>query len=62
MSQHTLVIIGYTGIKRAYLDVSVPEAKRRWLATEGTEWDRIAELIDTITFDDEFCVYDAWEL
>ena len=53
-----LIIIGFPGTKRAYLNVPIDEAVRRYTASEGqapeTGW------IDEFDFDDEFTVYDAW--
>jgi hypothetical protein len=57
MAKHTLHMIGWLGHMRAYLDIPLDEAKQRYFATEET--DEIGK-IKTITFDDEFGVYDCW--
>ena len=57
MKNH-LVVIGWMGAKKAYLNVSREEALRRYVETEGEiDGEHIAEF----DFDDQFCVYDAWE-
>jgi hypothetical protein len=58
---HTLIVIGYLGIKRAYLDIPMHEAIRRYGESES-----IADLEDSqlsikeFEFKDEFGVYDAY--
>ena len=60
---HTLIVVGFLGSKRAYLDVSMDEAQRRFIHTEGYTQDEIVahSMVSIIAFDDEFGVYDAWE-
>lgn len=53
---YTLVVIGYTGIKRAYLDIPIEEAKRRYEQEQGED----DAPIRIFSFTDEFGVYDAW--
>ena len=55
---HTLVVIGTLGAKRAYLDISVAEARKRFAASEGES--DIEETLKEFTFSDSFGVYDAW--
>jgi hypothetical protein len=57
--KHTLHVIGWIGVNRCYLDISIEEAKQRYMNAEGSsDMDDIS--VDTITFDDEFSAYDAW--
>ena len=60
--KHHLHIIGMVSMKRAYLDIDREEAIRRFCEAEGVG-DVDANEIDvqTIHFDDELMVYDAWE-
>jgi hypothetical protein len=56
--RHTLIVIGWLGSKRAYLDLSLEEAQARYRRDEGEE---PAHLPATIfEFGDEFACYDAW--
>ncbi len=66
---NTLIVIGYTGTKRAYLNVDEDTAIERYLESEGMIYsaeDRFEEerrahkQMKMFTFDDEFNVYDAW--
>ncbi len=56
--KHTLVLIGYTGGKQAYLDVPRDEAIRRH---QASGWSFEPSLLDEFEFTDEFSVYDAWK-
>lgn len=56
--RHTLIVIGWIGDKRAYLDVTREEAIRRF--TESEEVAPKDDEIGEFTFTDEFNVYDAW--
>ncbi len=56
--KHKLVILGWRGVRTAYLDISKEEAKRRYRAANPI--DECPE-IDTFEFEDQFGVYDAWE-
>lgn len=62
-----LIVIGYMSSKRAYLNINREEAIRRYKASDGVGDEFDAELllrpdlIEEIEFEDEFCVYDAWE-
>lgn len=60
---NTLVVIGYLGDKRAYLNVSMEEAARRYVAEHGDthEVKMCVQRAELITFGYEFCVYDAWK-
>lgn len=65
--KNTLVIIGCTGIRRAFLNLSVEEATRRFLDQENahvygddekkTQLDS-CDRVTTLEFDDEFPTYD----
>jgi hypothetical protein len=58
-SGHTLIVIGYRGVRRAYLDIPREEAIARFKKAEA--WNELEpRLIDEIHFLDEFGVYDAW--
>lgn len=56
--KHTLVVIGYMGQKRAYLDVSEEFARKMYERSEGAIDDYVE--VKTIAFDDEFGAYDIW--
>lgn len=63
---HRLVVIGWTGTKVAYLDVSRDEAIRRAVESgviRATDLPNIEahNLIREIEFNDAFGVYSAWE-
>lgn len=53
-----LIVIGYMGIKRCYLNISLEEARDRYFQSEGDV--PSFELIDEFDFEDEFCAYDAY--
>lgn len=60
----SVVVIGQVGSMRAYLDVPVEEAKRRWCESEGAAWEVLARerfpaSVDVFEFVDEFWVYEA---
>ena len=62
---NTLVVIGWLGLSRAYLNVPRAEAIKRYWAAENPN-DPVDEayliqhkLIKEFTFDDEFWVYDV---
>lgn len=63
--KNTLVVIGYMGVKRAYLNMSEEEALKRHLESEWPEgWDETTEaetrsLMTSFEFADCFHVYDA---
>lgn len=58
-----LVVIGFTGVKRAYLNLSKDEAMRRYASAESVEIQDLekSEFTKEFAFEDEFGVYDAWE-
>ena len=56
--KNNLIVIGYLGVRQAYLNVTVEEAKRRYAEINPEHLDPYFKIIE---FDDEFCVYDAWE-
>jgi hypothetical protein len=57
--KHTMVVIGWLGFKRVYLDVPPDEAVRRYRETEGGD---PPTDIDVFEFTDEFGAYDVWSL
>jgi hypothetical protein len=60
-SGHTLIVIGYRGVRHAYLDIPREEAITRFKKSRAEGWDELPErLITEIHFLDEFGVYDAW--
>lgn len=56
--KHTLTVIGYMGIKRAYLDMPFPEAKALFEKENG---EVEAYNCRIFSFDRTFAVYDAWK-
>lgn len=67
--KNTLHVIGWLGVRRAYLNVSLDEAKERYRESEGFDGvfsdeaqpnDGFAVAVDTFQFDDEFGTYDVW--
>lgn len=58
---NTLIIIGYAGARRCYLNITLDEAKQRYLKSSGEV--RISDdRIEIISFKDEFAAYDIWEV
>lgn len=63
--KNTLVVIGYMGVKRAYLNMSEEAALQRHLESEWPEgWDAATEedtrsRMTSFEFSDRFSVYDA---
>jgi len=60
-SKNKSVVIGFMGLRRAYLNVGLDDALKRYLKEEGAKELAREETIQVFEFDDEFCVYDAWE-
>lgn len=60
---NTIIEIGYLGMKRCYLNLTEEEAVKRYCESEDTPKEDVYadELIDTITFEDEFVAYSIWE-
>lgn len=56
-SPNTLTVIGWLGIRRAYLNVPEKEAIERWKKDEGVEDE--PSYVLTFEFTDTFGVYDA---
>lgn len=54
-----LITIGPIGIRVAYLNLSVEDAKKRYLL-DNPEFIGDKLYVDEFEFVDEFCVYDAW--
>jgi hypothetical protein len=57
---NTLIIIGSIGFKRCYFNISEQEAIARYIKDEDSNLEFVLEHIDSFTFNDEFCAYDAW--
>ena len=61
--KNKLIIIGYVGMKKAYLNISKEDAIKRYTDQESFNMEYEGYLLDEvqeIEFDDEFEVYDAW--
>ena len=69
--KNKLIVIGWLGHKRCYLNVSRNEAVRRYVEQEMHGWETTAEIAqmrqttaesmtEEFEFDDEFSAYDAW--
>jgi hypothetical protein len=64
-TSNTLVVIGYTGIKRAYLNISEEDALNRYLSEQWPEgWDEktladTRSLMTSFVFTDASNAYDA---
>ena len=52
-----LISIGYIGLKRCYLNISLEEAKRRYQEEE----EEMPHDISEFEFEDEFCAYAVYE-
>ena len=57
--KHTLIIIGWMGSKKCYLDMSKEEAITRY--NKNDNFEQFQTPLESIEFDDEFSVYDIWE-
>lgn len=57
--KHKLIIIGYTGLRAAYLDISKEDAVKR--AIKSGHYHEKTQ-IDEFEFTDEFGAYDCWEI
>ncbi len=57
--KHKLIVIGFMGIKRAYLDIPREEAIRRYMGDDTSPFD---EPVEEFEFENEFGVYDAWAM
>lgn len=64
--KNTLISIGYLGIKRCYLNISLDEAIKRFCISEEctkNEFDKqYAETVEIFDFVDEFNAYDVGEI
>ena len=59
-----IISIGYTGIKKCYLNLDEESAIARYCKSEGLKvecFDEYDISIDTIYFDDEFGAYNIWD-
>ena len=58
---NTLIVIGWLGARKAYLNLSEEEALKRYCAAEGcTEAEAKEAGFFKFEFEDEFNVYDAY--
>lgn len=55
-----LIVIGWRGLKKAYLNLSREEAVRRYCETEGETPKEAEAKLSEVVFENEFSVYDAW--
>jgi hypothetical protein len=62
--KNKLIVIGWMGVKTAYLNVPEEEALRRWLQSNSATREDIEDFdfVQEFDFEDEFGVYDAWDL
>lgn len=60
MMKHKLIVIGYLGLKRCYLDVPREAAIERWKRATGYQYILESSNIVEIDFNDEFGTYDVW--
>ena len=58
--KNKIILIGWLGIKTAYLNISREEAIARYKQKNPHDEPEKDDLIDEFQFDDEFWVYDAW--
>lgn len=56
--RNTLVVIGWIGIKTAYLNISLPEAKALYESEYGEIDDEHCKIFG---FNEQFGAYDAWD-
>jgi len=59
-----LIVIGWIGIKKCYLNIEKEEAIERYMKSEEMtreEFDEAELSCDEVKFDDEFDAYDIWE-
>ena len=56
--KNKLIVIGWMGVKTAYLNVPREEAINRYMQSRNVT----SEDIEEFDFEDEFGVYDAWDL
>ena len=62
--KNKLIVIGYLGIRKCYLNISIEEAITRYCESESMtrhEFDEDSGLnLQSFDFDDEFDAYDAY--
>ena len=58
-----LIVIGWMGDQVAYLNITRDEAIQRYITCEGSyaKENFDSSWVREIDFEEEFCVYDAWE-
>jgi hypothetical protein len=57
---HVIQLVGRTGVKKAYLDVSKEEALRRFHQDKSTDHSLPLDCVDSVYFDDEFLALNVW--
>jgi hypothetical protein len=60
--KNKLIVIGWMGVKTAYLNVPREEAINRYMQSENVTSEDIEDFdfVQEFDFEDEFGVYDAW--
>lgn len=59
--QNTLILIGFIGMKKCYLNITKEEAIERYCAYMSLDVAAFNEdSVEVIEFDDEFEAYDVW--
>jgi hypothetical protein len=56
-----LIVIGWMGVKTAYLNISREEAIARYMKSHGDDEPPPDDVITEFEFKDEFGVYDAYQ-
>ena len=64
MKINKIISIGCLGQQTCYLNISLEEAKKRYARTYDMTVEEVTDddCIKIINFDDEFEVYDIWEI
>lgn len=57
--KHLMIAIGYLGLMRCYVDLTLDEAKRRYIESEGDDTSLDGVGITVFGFDDEFHSYEV---
>lgn len=59
--KHTIVVIGWLGLRKVYVDVPIEQAIERFEKNESRQLDSDDD-VRAFTIDDEFAAYDVWPL
>lgn len=63
MGINKLIIIGFVGSKRCYMNIGREAAIGRYLVENDIERSQLSDdYIEELEFDDEFSVYDIWNV